>query len=397
MSLFSSSKSYLGIDLGSASLKLVELKSDRGRARLVTYGFYERPLGEEVTESLKEQPEHTAKLLKEVMSKAGVTTKKAVAALPTFNVFSSILSLPKLPTKELDKAIRIEAKKVVPLAIDDMILDWKIIETDESREKKNSQASTNQEANGPDVSEDMIREFGTRGIILKKGTPFLRILLTAASKKHVQRYLDIFQKAGLTLLSLETEAFALTRSLVGRDKSAVMIADIGATNTDITVIDHGIPVLNRSINIGGVQISKAIGGALGLNLIEAEQTKKDVGLGFIQPGASFPSYLNEVIIPIVKELRYAMAEFVTQCQKGQSAIVRAPEDCQVEKIIISGGSAVMPGLPEYLADQLKRNVYVGDPWARVIYPNELQPVLAEIGSKFNVAVGLAMREILLSH
>ncbi len=344
-------KSYLGVDLGATSIKIVELQDEGGRPRLLTYGYTEQPpvpQGE-----LTDDPAKTADLIKQICAKAKTTSRLAVAALPVASVFSSIINVPTALKKDLASAVSWEAKKVIPLSLEEMVLDWKAIEGE-------------------------IANFEA-----EKEKKFVRVLLTAAAKSLVKKYLDIFKTSGLNLLSLETEAFALIRSLVGIDKSTILIVDIGAASTNIFIVDNGLPVLNRSIDLGGATFTKNISVNLGISLEEAEQLKYDVGLSFRQ-GEGIPRSIETSLALLINEIRYCINIFQSQEE------MRAK---RIEKIILTGGGAVLSGLSEYLGEKLAVRAYVGDPWARVIYPEELKPVLEEIGPKFAIAIGLAMREI----
>jgi type IV pilus assembly protein PilM len=194
--------------------------------------------------------------------------------------------------------------------------------------------------------------------------------------------MEIFKVANLTLLSLDTEPFALIRSLVGNDKSALMIVDVGSVVTNISIVINGIPVLNRSIDVGGLTITKAIADSLNVSLSRAEQFKYDIGMSPQRVGqGSVPKTIETTLTPIVDELRYSLNLYRNQGQKN------------IEKIILTGGSSMLLNLPEYLSNLLGLRVFLGDPWARVIYPEELKPVLDEIGPRYSVAIGLAMRDI----
>ncbi|MFA6215885.1 MAG: pilus assembly protein PilM, partial [Patescibacteria group bacterium] len=211
---------------------------------------------------------------------------------------------------------------------------------------------------------------------------YTKILLTAAPKELVKRYIDIFKAAGLQLLSLDTEPFALIRSLVGNDKSALMVVDIGSVVTNISISVNSIPILNRSIDVGGLTITKSIANSLNVSLARAEQFKYDIGMspGRIGQG-SVPKTIETTLSPIVDELRYSLNLYKNQGQKS------------IEKIILTGGSSLLSNLPDYLSNALGLRVFLGDPWARVVYPEDLKPVLDEIGSRYSVAIGLAMRDI----
>lgn len=343
MPLFSSNLSYLGVDIGTSSVKLVEVDNYKNQARLKTYGYMDAPTT--VLRGFGEKNNQTiADYINTVAKKAKVETKQVIAALPTFSVFNFIINLPPMPKKDLTSAIRWEAKKFIPVPIEEMILDWKVL----SKKKEDKDSS--------------------------------RILLTAAPKTLVANYIDVFRKAKLNLLSLETEAFALSRSLMGNDLSTVIIVDIGATSADICVIEEDVPILNRGIDTGGEDITKAIMNSLNINTDRAEQFKRDFGLADTG-NRNIPAVIQKSLDSIINEIKYV---FELYNRQGKT---------KIDKIILTGGSAFLPNLPKYLTDLLNLPVIIGDPWDRIVYPLDLKAILEEVGPRMSVAVGLAMRDI----
>jgi len=343
MSLFFPNESYLGIDIGSSSIKIVELKNQGGKVMLLTYGF-----SENLDDLDQTDPNKIAGIINKICAEAGIASRKAVSALPTFSVFSSIINLAGVNKKDLPSAINWEAKKVIPLPPEEMILDWKKIENLDPGADKNN----------------------------------IKVLLTGAPRTLVKRYIEIFKSAKINLLSLETETFALIRSLLGNDKSTVMVVEIGAKTTSFTIVDQSIPTLNRSIDIGGWTITKAISHSLNIGLERAEQFKYDLGVGsFDSANNAIPTTILESISPIVNEIKYALNLFQNKNNK------------KVDKIILSGGSALLINFTDYLSKILNINVVAGNPWSTVSYPMDLKPLLDEIAPRMAIAIGLALREM----
>lgn len=351
MASFNPKQSFVGVDIGTSGIKVAQLGLDGQRPRLMTYGFIEQS-SDIVKNDSPASREAAVNALKTLLKESHVTTVKAIAALPSFTVFSSIISLPLMGKKELNSAVRFEAKKFVPMPIDDLVLDWKLI-----RDTKDAAPAAQAPKN-------------------------LRVLITAAPKSLVKRYIDIFRAAGLQIADLETEALALERSLIGTDPSPAMIVDIGAMATDIAVVVDGIPLINRSIDVGGNTMTKSIAQSLNVDQDRAEQFKRDFGITNAQSGAAqVPKTIEFVISSIVNEIR-----FVQNLYRSQGS---GP----IQRIILSGGSSYLVNLPAYLEKTLSIKTFIGDPWARVVYPVELKPALEEIGPRFGVAIGLAMREL----
>ena len=221
---------------------------------------------------------------------------------------------------------------------------------------------------------------GTSKIIAQQ-KDHTKVLVTAAPKTLVNKYLEVFKGAGLNLLSLETEAFAMSRALLGKDRQLTMIVDIGSITTDISIVDNGLPVLNRSIDVGGLTVTKAIAASLNISQDRAEQFKRDFGLVLGDTKKGIPKTIEASLGPIINEVRYVFDMYRGQSSQG------------VSKILLSGGSAFLPNLPDYFLSLFNVPVYIGNPWDKLEYSEDLKPMLDKIGNRMAVAVGLAMRDM----
>ncbi len=353
MGLFSSSAdkaSFIGVDIGFGGIKLVELRNEKGRARLVTYA-YANFSSDGLDKSFLTDISGTAQLVKQMLDKARVTTKKAITALPISSVFSSILNLPTTNDKEVKEAVLLQAKKLIPLPLEEVALDTKVID-------KTEKSDTTK--------------------------PSTRVFMTAAPKTLIAKYTDIFKQSGLELAFLETEALAEIRSLIGKDRSTIMIVDIGSLRTNIIVVEKGIPFLARSIATGGHSITQMIAKTMGIPLEQAESMKRDIkSMQAFAPTGDLSPILTVLMKPVLEEIRYSLNTYQAQDPSGMQK--------RVEKIILTGGSSLLPRLPEFLTQQMSINTYLGNPWARVVYPPDLRPVLEEMGPRYAVTIGCAMR------
>lgn len=371
MPLFGSTgESFVGVDIGASSIKVVELKKRQNKVALVTYGFSDR-LASSYGDANKLDLKYVTKALENIIRKSSVSSKNVVASLPTFAVFSSIINLGgNLSEKDLSLSINWEAKKVIPLPLEDIVLDWQKIDEPDLLAPKPGQEQNNKD--------DKAMANMTIGGTAPKKPTMNRVLLIGAPKNLIKSYAYTFKSLRLNLVSLETEVFGLIRSLVGSDKATIMLIQMGASSTNIFIVDKGIPLLSRSIDVGGLAITKTISKSLGISLEKAEQFKYDsTSHG---QGGDLPKPVTEAMAPILNEAKYVLGAFSSK------------ENHDIERIILSGGSSLLSGLPEYFSNVLEKNVVVGDPWFRVAYPAELKPVLEQIGPRMSVAIGLAMRE-----
>lgn len=349
MGLFSKDTKYLGIDIGSTSLKVCELEKANGKATLSTYGMAILPKQVLLAHS-EDAILEIADGLREIIAKAGIKSRKVVAALPGDSVYITEVELPFLEASELESRIRFEAEKRFPQALNALALDWEVIE------------------------EVVIPQEN-------KKTKLQRILVTAAPRELVNRFGQVFEKAGLELQSLETEPMALVRSLIGDDRSTMLVVDIGSTSTDMCLVDNGFPRISKSIQIGGVDITQAIAKSLRVDVMQAEQFKKDFGITLSGEGSETPEALRDIVDTFVSEIKTILEAFHER--RGKT----------VEKIILTGGSSRLKGLGKYIEHSLNTKVYAGNPWARVITSAQVHDSIKKIGPEFAVAIGLSMRDM----
>lgn len=349
----------LGVDIGSSCVKVVELTPEVGRLRLSTYGYSEPALNAAAALNLDE-PKRLADILQQIVKASGMKATKAVAALPGSSVFHAIISvpIPRSSKEDLKPVIEAQASKLLPLPLAEMVLDSHVLDKD-LLPKDGAPEKPAEEK--------------------KEGAPkFIRVQVTGAPKTLVAKYVEVFKQAKIELVSLETEAFALIRALVGKDASRVMIVDIGAERTNVLITEKGIPFLTRGIKSGGTAVTQALASTMGIGAGEAEMMKKDMAYS----NAGMSPAIEAALKPLVHELKYALQLYAEQ---------EFHDNRSVDKVILTGGSSMLPGLDAYLTTALNANVYLGDPWARIATQPEARPVLDEVGSRFAVSIGLAMR------
>lgn len=350
MGLFQKKQNYLGIDFGENEIKIVELKKEKQGPVLNTYGFLNRGVG--VLGEAETSSQEIAKELRKLLEKAKVTTRTTISSLPSFSVFTAIISLPQMSEKELNSSIVWEAEKYIPGSINDVILYWEVLKKKEIPFLKFSEENT------------------------------MEILLTAAPKKIINKYVEILKLSNLVPLSLETEAFASIRALVGKDKERTMIIDLGGKGTDICIVEGGIPLISRTAKIGGDNMTQLIAKVLAIEEEKADQFKKDFILDFSKK-ETIPEVLKPLIDDILEEIKHSLNLFYSQ--GGE----------KIEKIILAGGSSQFAGLLNYFKEKLGiEKIFIGNPWAKIAYSKELEPLLFKIGPGFSVACGLALKEVI---
>lgn len=365
MALFGSSNAYLGIDIGTSSLKIVELISRRRRIEVATYAEVDMPnILLDPPGAPEDAVRRLANILREMMEKANVATDQVVAALPNSIVFSTMLMLPDLPEKDRDDAVHFAARDIVPANLDDMILGWSWVGELPHMDK---QAETGKSA---EVSQTMPAA--------EKDASQKPVFMTAAPKNIVSRYTRLMELLNVELIALEVETFPLVRSVLGNDTASAMIIDIGDQITTFHIIDQGMPRLSHTIESGGRNITAAIATATQGNLEDAHALKVTHGLKNSAPEAA-QAAMKKIVNVWTKQANRLLDLYADEYGRA------------LKKTVLIGGGAKLQGLQQQWAQDTKQQVQIGDPWRGLSYPHELDRRMKELGPTYAVAVGLAQR------
>jgi len=357
MSLFSSdSKTRLGIDIGTASIKVTELTKESNRFVLSNYGIFEAEPNEEATSVVRLSNDDLVSGIQQILQATHIKTRYAIASIPSFPTFSTTITMPYLSEDEVAKAIPFEARKYIPVPLSEVRLDWAIVNVHKDQKKLASAPAE------------------------PKNQPNIEVFLVAVPKEEVARYQTIMKDAGLNLRALELENFALARGLVGNDLSPIAIINMGGRSTSILIVENGFQRASHDYEIGGFAVTKSIARALGVNMRRAEELKRDFGIR---------NDTDNIV-------RQAMTSLVDMMAFETNKTIHNYEDqhkTKIAKIMIVGGLSNMPSFLEYFGEKLGRSVSPGNPLARVVIGPQLEWARKELNSTFVVSIGLAMREI----
>ncbi len=366
-------KSYLGVDIGTSAIKVVQLSKARDAYRLENYGEIkfspeEAPMEVYQQSSLKMLDEQVAGLLKKIIAETGITATQAAFSLPVFSSFSTIIELPPMPKEDMEKAIQFEARQYVPIPISEVSLDSLVI---------GEEHKTHKEKNGGAEQEGSSQNEGQASIPSKK--KHVEVLLVAVPNEIKKKYQRIAELAGLNLIALEMETFPLARALLKGDPTITVIADVGARSTDICIVDNGFVRISHNFEFSGVDITQAYAVFTKSNFIEAERAKKVTGLNLTPGQLAEAKELTAIVDNIINEIDRIVHSYFNKTGR------------EVKRVVLSGGVSYMPGFIERIQEKLNTPVLVGDPFESLVWPKELERTLKDIGPSFGVAVGLAMR------
>ena len=382
MSFFNfKSKSKLGIDIGTASIKIVELSKEAGRFRLNNYGLFELESDDRVAIKQEKRSERMVQLsdgdvvwgIREVLKRSRIISRDVVASIPSFLTFATIVKIPFVPEKNVSQTIRFEARKYIPLPLDEVILDWSILNIDSAegdnkgtkeKPKQNNEEEKEQEQTDPEH---------------KKQTT-LDVFLAAVPKNETVRYQSIMKRAGLNLRALELENSALVRGLIGNDLGPVAVINIGGRSTSILIVDKGIERISHNYEVGGFEITKSIANSLKINLKRAEELKRSFGLRDEENNV-----INQAMSSLIDRMVFEANRTIRGYEQKENLII--------DRVIIVGGLVNMPNFINYFTQKMERNVSAGNPMSRVIAPPEIEKLKPELNSTFAISLGLAMRDL----
>lgn len=346
----SGQRSVVGIDVGSSSLKVVQLRRENGTAVLETYG--ELALGPyaglEAGQATNLPAATIAECLKDLLREANVTTKDVGMSIP----FSrSLLTLVELPRRE-DPAeqktvIELEARKYIPVPVSEVQLDWFVL---------------------PDpVGENA------------SPSSKVQVLLVAVHNDQLALLEGIVSAAELQVSFYEIEIFSTIRSVVDEPVKPVLVLDIGASATKVYVVEHGVVAFSHNIPQGGQDVTRAIATGSGLAVGAAELAKKEYGFG---KGGTYDRRSIELVFSrIFDEAARSIRKFETTRGK------------KVSGLVLTGGGGVTKELEAYARSFFPVEARIADPFGKARTPAFMRETLQAIGPEFAVAVGLALRKL----
>ena len=346
-------KKFVGIDIGTAFIKMAEISRAGTRLKLENYGsfrataFYDKPFRSFDKSTLLLSSVDISKAILAVMEEAKIKTKQAVFSIPDFSTFFTSFQLPRMTEEELPEAIKYEARQHIPMPLVEVSLDWQV-----ERPKPKDQ---NQNFN---------------------------ILLVAVPKEVISQYQEIAKLTQLELFALEAEVFGLVRSLLPKDVVVpVALVDIGSQSTTCSIVDKHILKNSHSFDMSGNELTRVLTKSLNVSFERAEELKEKYGL--LQAEETGAKSVREVLLPLIdivlREVQETTDNYLSKSKR------------ETQKIILTGSSSLMPGLKEYFQESLKKETEVGNPFSSIFYPPILEQKLKEISPGYSVSVGMALR------
>ena len=340
----------VGLDLGTHGFRAVEMEEQKGQLTLRKYGYYEDA---RLNIHTSAQPDLDAysQALKEFFNEIGFTTPQVVVPLPESEVFTRVIQLPHMSEKELKSSITYEAEQYIPIPLKEINFDFQILDPDDTNKDK------------------------------------MNVLIVAAKHTVLNKYIEILKKAGLRPKALEPETLSVNRVLgdTAKNPSASIILDIGTLDSQIIVSHKGFVRFTRSVAVGGDSFTKAIEQKLNFDFAQAEEYKKTYGLDKSKADGKVYEAVKPVFDQVLNEVKRSKVFYTTH-----------NPDVSINRLIVSGGSALMPGILYYVANNLDTEVEMANPWRNVEFIKALdskKEKLNETGPLYATAVGLALKDL----
>jgi type IV pilus assembly protein PilM len=352
-SLFSkTSKSVLGIDIGTSSIKVVQLKRDRGRVVLETYGAIALGpyAGVEIGRATSLPADKISEALKDVIREANVTTADAAISIPYASSLISIVKLPKAVEKQLAQVVPIEARKYIPVPINEVMLDWFVV------------------SGGSHSNAEVDK---------------IEVLLVAIHNDTITKFKNISNEAALQSGFFEIEVFSAVRASLEHGLAPVAVVDMGAATTKFYVVERGLIRESHIINRGAQDLTLAASHALNITVAQAEERKRKIGLMQNAP----PEYA-----PAVQSFELTLAPLVSEISRTITGYEQRSNQT-LSGLVLTGGGAALKGLLEYMQPKIQTELRLADPFGKTQAPAFLERILKEAGPEFSVAVGLALRRL----
>lgn len=362
-------KSVLGIDIGTSAIKIVQIKKRKGRAVLETYG--ELALGPyggvEIGRATNLPQDKLATAIIDILRESNTTTKACGVALPISSSLVTFITVPTTDEKQLGNMISIEARKYIPVPINEVLLDWSIIPQEDTIPMDDS------------TPEKM--PAGVTAPMMPKSLGSTEVLVVAIHNEIVNSYQSLAQQSGLAASFFEIELFSCVRSILDPGIKSQMVIDMGASTTKLYIIERGIVRASHTINRGSQDITLAISKSMSIPVDQAENMKRVYGL---QGGAEYKE-LTEIISLTLDYVFYEANRVMLNFQKKYNKAVN--------RVILTGGGVLLKGFAEIAQSSFQTEVVYAQPFDKLETPAFLADQFKAAGPEFAVAVGAALRRL----
>lgn len=352
------SESVLGIDIGSSSIKVVQLRKRGGRAILETYGALALgPYAQiEIGRATRLPIEKVIEAIKDILRESKTTTKNCGIAIPFSASLMSLIEMPQVSPKELAQMIPIEARKYIPVPMSEISLDWSII-------PRNEEIPLDEEV----ISQDSRRTTD--------------VLIVAIHNDVLINYQEIVSSVGLNASFFEIEIFSTMRAVLDQEVAPVLIFDMGAAHTKLYIVERGVVKVSHTINRGSQDITLALSRSLSIPVSEAEELKRSINMDYSTNDRQAKEIIRSTLDYVFAEANRVILNFQRKFSKT------------LNKVVLVGGGSALDEMEKLAKENFKTETVSGNAFAKIEAPAFLSSMLKRTGPEFSVALGIALRKL----
>lgn len=339
------SKKSFGLDIGTNTLKMVSLSPGKDGFILDASIISPIPAKGMVSESPLDE-EEMARAIKKAAETSGIDSKFVNISLPETQIYTKVIEMPVLSDKELSSAILWEAEQYIPIPLANVTFAWSVL--------RRPQKPTPQDK--------------------------MDVFMVGAPTILVNKYKKIINLAGFMVNSMETQILSSIRALMTPASPPTLMVDIGEMSTSLAIVKDGILVFIYSSPTGGAAITRSIASSFNLSITEAETYKKTYGFADKVFGGKIGSAASPILSTVLMEVKKAMSFYIQ----------KYPEN-PIKQIVLSGGTAKLPGINIFFANNCGVETVVGNPWKNVAN-QQIPKQILDNGPEYTIAVGLAQRD-----
>jgi len=355
----------LGLDIGTASVKAVELINNKNGYELRNLIKIDLPWMQENIE----KEAIAAKLIKGLIDKYKVNTGRVISGVKGESVIVRRIRMPLMGQRETNQAVRWQAEEHIPYSLDQVCLSSQVLE---------------------------------RNLTGEEGE-YMSVILVGVKKEAIRKHLQVLNRASVFPRIVDADALALFNVFQlsnPKDKDKVALLEIGHNNTSIVILDRGYPFLIRDINWGGFHLTQSIKKGLKVSYEVAQKMKEKYGIDAEEIGLSRPVNSQNESEEKNKRLvnaaiRKAMNTLVKEIVHSFEYYTSQKEGTAIKRVILSGGTSCLRNIDKFLSEELGLSVEIINPFAIITgKPAKFQSEYLSKGSSlFTVGIGLALRKI----
>jgi len=346
--MFGKKENIVGLDIGSHSIKMVQVSAKNGSLKLLNLGVASVPR-EAFAEGRVSKADQVAKCIQQLAGHLKIKDKLVATSISGYEVMIKKIELPMMTEAELENRMQVELGQYIPYNIEEVDVDYQIMD------------------------------------LVKERPNYMDVLLVAAKKESVNDYVSLIRMAGLDPVVVDVDFFALSNAyeaVYGLQEENLVLLDIGANKSIMNITSKGIPIFTRGISIGGNQITQRVLDQFKVAAEEAERLK----LGDASGKGSVRD-LEDIYVSVVQN-------WVNEFQRAIDFYYSNFPELKISRIFLSGGSSRIPGLNQLFRESLEVPVELFNPLSHLEYDSKVfdSAYLDYVGPQMAISLGLALRK-----